>query len=127
LLSLISPQFGQQEQGSNEDIKAFAKEKYGVTFPLFSKINVNGPSADPFFDYLKSQKGGEDVKWNFTKVRMICLYLHTLLSLLPHDSSTLDPFLILQFLVDREGHVVARYPTTTSPLQIESDILKVLN
>lgn len=90
-------QFGGQESGSNEDIKRFAKGKYGVTFPLFSKVNVNGPSADPLFDYLKAQKGGEDVKWNFTK-----------------------------FLVDKEGRVVGRYPTTTPPLKIEADIVKLL-
>ena len=90
-------QFGAQESGSNEEIKSFAQRKYGVTFPLFSKVDVNGPGADPLFDYLKAQKGGEDVRWNFSK-----------------------------FLVDREGKVVGRYPSTTSPFQIESDIEKLI-
>ena len=51
-------QFGAQEPGSNSEIKSFAKTKYGVTFPLFSKVNVNGPNADPIFDYLKNASGG---------------------------------------------------------------------
>lgn len=52
-------QFGAQEPGSNSEIKGFAKAKYGVTFPLFSKVNVNGPNADPIFDYLKNASGGK--------------------------------------------------------------------
>jgi len=93
-------QFGAQEPGSNSDIKRFAASKYGVTFPLMSKVNVNGPDADPVFDFLKSQKGGllgNDIKWNFSK-----------------------------FLVDKEGKVVGRYPSTTAPAQIEAEIVKLL-
>ncbi|KAG2498069.1 hypothetical protein HYH03_003829 [Edaphochlamys debaryana] len=93
-------QFGKQEPGSNQSIKQFAKSEYGVTFPLMSKVDVNGPGAEPVFEWLKSEKGGllgNDIKWNFTK-----------------------------FLVDKEGNVVGRYPSTTSPAQIEKDIEKVL-
>lgn len=93
-------QFGSQEPGSNIDIKKFAQNNYGVKFPLFSKVDVNGSSAAPVFDYLKSEKGGifgNDIKWNFTK-----------------------------FLVDREGNVVGRYASTTTPTQIEADIQKYL-
>uniref|UniRef100_A0A7R9VAW9 Glutathione peroxidase n=1 Tax=Chlamydomonas euryale TaxID=1486919 RepID=A0A7R9VAW9_9CHLO len=93
-------QFGAQEPGSNAEIKRFAQSTYGATFPLFSKVNVNGADADPVFEFLKSQKGGllnNDIKWNFSK-----------------------------FLVSKDGKVVGRYPSTTAPQQIEADILKLL-
>lgn len=98
-------QFGAQESGTNSEIKKFATSKYGVTFPLFSKVDVNGPEADPVFDYLKSQKTeggllgvlGNDIKWNFSK-----------------------------FLVGKSGKVVARFPSTTTPTELESEILKLL-
>eukprot|EP00879_Flechtneria_rotunda_P014174 GHRR01014811.1.p1 GENE.GHRR01014811.1~~GHRR01014811.1.p1 ORF type:complete len:124 (+),score=33.52 GHRR01014811.1:666-1037(+) len=93
-------QFGAQEPGSNSDIKTFAKRTYGVTFPLMSRVEVNGSNADPVFDWLKSQKGGfltSDIKWNFTK-----------------------------FLINKEGKVVGRYGSTTSPKQVEADIQKYL-
>lgn len=93
-------QFGKQEPGPNSEIKKFAKTKYNVTFPLFSKVDVNGPEADPVFDYLKSQKGGllnNDIKWNFSK-----------------------------FLVDKTGKVVGRYPSTTAPKDLEADIAKLI-
>ena len=70
-------QFGAQEPGTSGQIKAFAKNSYGVTFPLFSKVDVNGAGAEPLFAWLKAQKGGlfgsDDVKWNFTKVRGGCV------------------------------------------------------
>lgn len=93
-------QFGQQEPGSNSDIKAFAKKSYGVTFPLMGKVDVNGGSAEPLFKWLKSEKGGflnSDIKWNFSK-----------------------------FLVDKEGNVVGRYGSTTTPKQLETDLATLL-
>eukprot|EP00878_Enallax_costatus_P004215 GHUV01004445.1.p1 GENE.GHUV01004445.1~~GHUV01004445.1.p1 ORF type:complete len:199 (+),score=61.96 GHUV01004445.1:159-755(+) len=93
-------QFGSQEPGTNSDIKTFAKKNYGVTFPLMSKVDVNGSNAEPVFDWLKKQKGGfitSDIKWNFSK-----------------------------FLLDREGNVVGRYGSTTTPTQLEADIRKLL-
>jgi len=93
-------QFGAQEPGSNSDIKSFAKKNYGVTFPLMSKVDVNGQGAEPVFKWLKEQKGGflnSDIKWNFSK-----------------------------FLVDREGNVVGRYGSSTTPAQMEADISKYL-
>lgn len=93
-------QFGRQEPGSNSDIKRFAQSNYGVTFPLFAKVDVNGSEADPLFDWLKTQKGGllgNDIKWNFSK-----------------------------FLVDKEGRVVGRYASTTSPAAIIAEIEKLL-
>ncbi|KAG2442274.1 hypothetical protein HXX76_002361 [Chlamydomonas incerta] len=93
-------QFGAQEPGSNQSIKQFAKSSYGVTFPLMSKVDVNGPGAEPLFDWLKTQKGGiltSDIKWNFSK-----------------------------FLVNKEGDVVGRYGSTSAPLSLENDIKKAL-
>merc|ERR1711967_21780 len=100
ILAFPCNQFGGQEPGSNQQIKDFTK-KYGVEFPVTEKVDVNGPKTHPFFLYLK-EKGpstflGKDAKWNFEK-----------------------------FLVDREGNVVKRYNTTTSPLDIARDIEAIL-
>ena len=93
-------QFGNQAPGTMEEIHDFCMSRYGTTFPLFSKVNVNGKEADPLFRYLKKAKGGtlgSSIKWNFTK-----------------------------FLVDRDGNVVKRYAPTDTPESIELDILDLL-
>jgi len=90
-------QFGQQEPGDAAQIKTFSCTSYEVTFPLFSKIEVNGPGAHPLYQYLKRQQGGvlgtEGIKWNFTK-----------------------------FLVDRQGKVFRRYGSMSKPESIATDI-----
>lgn len=93
-------QFGHQAPGTNDEIQEFCTLKYKTTFPLFSKIEVNGKDAAPLYKFLKKQKGGilgDDIKWNFTK-----------------------------FLVSRNGEVVERYAPVTKPEKIEDDILKLL-
>jgi len=94
-------QFGKQEPGSAEEIGAFCQMNYGVTFPMFDKIEVNGPNAHPLYDFLKSQQPGllgtKSIKWNFTK-----------------------------FLVDKSGNVVGRFAPQTKPQDIEKAIEKVL-
>ncbi|MCC7184057.1 MAG: glutathione peroxidase [Rhodocyclaceae bacterium] len=94
-------QFGAQEPGDATEISAFCTTNYGVSFPLFAKIEVNGPHTHPLYAYLKSAEPGvlgiEAIKWNFTK-----------------------------FLVDRSGAVVRRYAPTTTPEQIADDIEAVL-
>ncbi|HUO61524.1 MAG TPA: glutathione peroxidase [Candidatus Acidoferrales bacterium] len=100
VLGFPCDQFGHQEPGTNEDIKSFCELNYGVTFPLFQKIDVNGENAHPVFRYLKSEKGGlfgDAIKWNFTK-----------------------------FLVDRGGKVIDRYPPTTPPSAIAHEIERLL-
>jgi glutathione peroxidase len=86
-------QFGGQEPGSNADIDAFCAEKYDVSFPMFSKINVNGGDAHPLFEFLKTRQRGvlgtAAIKWNFTK-----------------------------FLVDRNGEVVGRFGPSDPPERI---------
>lgn len=94
-------QFGAQEPGDAQEIATFCSLTYDVTFPVFAKIDVNGPDAAPIFKYLKKEAPGvlgtEGIKWNFTK-----------------------------FLVDRDGKVVDRYAPTTKPEDIEKDIEKLL-
>ncbi|HEY4541983.1 MAG TPA: glutathione peroxidase [Noviherbaspirillum sp.] len=94
-------QFGSQESGTAEEIGAFCERNYGVSFPLFAKVEVNGPKAHPLFQYLKQQAPGlmgtEAIKWNFTK-----------------------------FLVDREGRVVKRYAPQTEPGALQKDIEALL-
>ncbi len=93
-------QFGAQEPGSAEEIGHFCQANYGVTFPMFARIDVNGPNAHPLYKYLKREKPGlfgSRIKWNFTK-----------------------------FLIDRSGRVVARYAPATKPKKIEKPIVKLL-
>jgi glutathione peroxidase len=101
VLGFPCDQFGHQEPGSDNEIKSFCRLNYGVDFPLFSKIEVNGDDAHAVFKFLKSEKGGllgDSIKWNFTK-----------------------------FLVDKKGTVVERFAPTTSPTAIEPQIEKLLN
>jgi len=94
-------QFGAQESGTEEEIGEFCQMNYGVTFPMFAKIDVNGDEAHPLFEWLKSEtKGllGGRVKWNFTK-----------------------------FLVGRDGQVITRYAPTTEPADLADDIRAALS
>jgi glutathione peroxidase len=94
-------QFGGQEPGTETEILSFCNLEYGVTFPLFSKIDVNGANAHPLYTYLKSAKPGilgtEAIKWNFTK-----------------------------FLIDRTGEPIRRYAPNDKPEAIEADIQEAL-
>ena len=101
ILGFPCNQFGNQEPGSNDEIEEFCTQNYGVTFSMFSKVDVNGGSADPLFKFLTSNKkgllGSSKVKWNFTK-----------------------------FLVDKNGKPVKRFAPTTTPEQISKDIEKLI-
>ena len=94
-------QFGAQEPGSESEIEQFCEVNYGVTFPMFAKVDVNGDGAAPVYRFLKSAKpgllGSEAIKWNFTK-----------------------------FLVDRGGKVVARFAPNDTPESIAGDVEKAL-
>jgi len=97
VLGFPCDQFGHQEPGDEAEIRDFCSLTYDVTFPMFAKIEVNGPGTHPLYQWLKSEKSGflgtEAIKWNFTK-----------------------------FLVDREGHVVRRYAPTDTPEKIGKDL-----
>jgi glutathione peroxidase len=94
-------QFGAQEPGAADEIGAFCEKNYGVSFPLFEKIDVNGDNADPLFKHLKHAAPGllgtEAIKWNFTK-----------------------------FLVKKDGTVFKRYAPKTEPKELAKDIEKLL-
>lgn len=100
ILGFPCSQFNNQEFDDIEETTKFCQLNYGVTFPMFAKIDVNGDEAHPLFNYLKQNKGGmfsNDIKWNFTK-----------------------------FLIDREGNVVKRFAPTTKPSKMKKDIEKLL-
>ncbi|GHI00743.1 glutathione peroxidase [Neobacillus kokaensis] len=100
ILGFPCAQFHNQEFENIAETTAFCQMNYGVTFPMFAKIDVNGSDADPLFNYLTEQKKGvlsSRIKWNFTK-----------------------------FLIDRNGQVTQRYAPTTDPKKIEADLLKLL-
>ena len=100
VLGFPCDQFGGQEPGSEEEIASFCERNFGVDFPLFAKVEVNGPGAHPLFAWLRSERKGllgGRIKWNFTK-----------------------------FLVDRSGKVVERYAPNTAPASIAPDVEKLL-
>lgn len=94
-------QFGNQDPGSNGEIEEFCQLNYGVSFPMFSRVDVNGPKAHPLFRYLKKEAkgllGSEAIKWNFTK-----------------------------FLINKNGDVVKRYASADLPKHIKKDIVALL-
>ena len=101
VLAFPCNQFGEQEPGTPSEIGSFCQTNYGVSFPVFEKIDVNGEAAHPLYEWLKSSApgllGSKRIKWNFTK-----------------------------FLVDRSGQVKARYAPTTKPEDLASDVEAVL-
>lgn len=100
ILDFPCNQFANQTPGTAEEIHEFCETRYGVTFPQFAKIEVNGPGEAPLYTYLKKRQGGlvdARIKWNFTK-----------------------------FLVNRQGEVVKRYAPTKTPEAIEKEIMALL-
>jgi len=101
ILGFPSNQFGNQEPGTEKEIQNFCKVNFGVTFPLFEKIDVNGDNTHPLYIFLKSEAtgflGSESIKWNFTK-----------------------------FLIDKKGNIIDRYGSATKPEKIATDIEKLL-
>lgn len=101
ILGFPCDQFNNQEYDNIEETTQFCQRNYGVSFPIFAKVDVNGDNEDPLFTFLKEQKKGvlsNKIKWNFTK-----------------------------FLVDSNGQVIERYAPTTEPAKIEQDLQKWLN
>ncbi len=101
VLGFPCDQFGHQEPGSPQEIASFCTNNYGVSFPMFQKVDVNGPQAHPLFAWMKSEKAGvlgsQNIKWNFTK-----------------------------FLLGRDGRVLQRYGSVTKPEALRGDIEKAL-
>jgi glutathione peroxidase len=102
VLGFPCDQFGNQEPGTEGEIAEFCETSYGVTFPMFAKIDVNGPDTHPLYEWLKSEKKagvlvGSKITWNFAK-----------------------------FLVGRDGTVIGRYKPLTDPAELREDIEKAL-
>lgn len=100
VLGFPCDQFGNQEPGGDDEIADFCELNFGVTFPLYSKVDVNGSGAHPLFRWMRSEKKGTlgtKIRWNFTK-----------------------------FLIDADGDVVKRYGSTTKPEDISADIEALL-
>ncbi len=101
ILGFPCNQFGGQDPGSEKEILEFCQVNYGVTFPMFSKIEVNGENTHPLYRYLKTAApgilGSENIKWNFTK-----------------------------FLIDTNGKVLQRFASSTTPKDIEKHIIKLI-
>lgn len=101
ILGFPCNQFGNQESGNSEEIQEFCQVNYGVSFPMFNKVDVNGDNAHPLFKYLKSELGGgilgSKIKWNFTK-----------------------------FVIDKNGKPVKRFSPITKPEKMESTLKKLL-
>lgn len=100
ILDFPCNQFGNQAPGTEDEIVSFCQMRFGTKFKQFKKIDVNGESEEPLYTFLKSQKkgiGGSKIKWNFTK-----------------------------FLVDRDGNVVGRFGSTTTPERIEAKIKELI-
>ena len=100
VLGFPCDQFGHQEPGTEEEIASFCESSFGVTFPMFAKIEVNGDGAHPLYQWLKEEHGGllgGSIKWNFTK-----------------------------FLVGRDGQVINRFAPTTKPEKLAGDVEKAL-
>ncbi len=101
VLGFPCDQFGHQEPGDAAAIRAFCDLSYGVTFPMFARIEVNGPGADPLYQYLKGEKPGVlrsgAIKWNFTK-----------------------------FLVGRDGRVVSRHAPAVTPGRLAREVASLL-
>ena len=97
VLGFPCDQFGHQEPGTEEEIAEFCEVNYGVTFPLFAKLDVNGDGAHPLFDWLREHPNGGAIDWNFNK-----------------------------FLIGRDGDLVRRFDTGTEPADLAGDIEKAL-
>ena len=115
-------QFAHQEPGTNEEIAEFCRLNHGVTFQLMSKIDVNGPAANPIFEYLKSAAPAEEYKG--LKAKATHAMLKGLSKSVEKDSDILWNF--TKFLINRDGTVVKRYAPTTTPEDMEKDIRGML-
>ena len=115
-------QFAHQEPGSNEEIAEFCRLNHGVTFQLMSKIDVNGPKAEPIFEYLKSAAPTEEYKG--LKAKATHAMLKGISKSVEKESDILWNF--TKFLINRDGTVVKRFPPVTTPEGMEDDIKAML-
>ena len=122
ILGVPCDQFAGQEPGSNDEIAEFCRINHGVTFPLMAKTDVNGPNAEPVFEYLKEQAPTEE--YSGLKAKATRTMLKGLSKSAKKDSDILWNF--TKFLVNRDGSVVKRYAPVVKPEDIEKDIQGML-
>ena len=122
ILGFPCDQFAGQEPGSNEEIAEFCRLNHGVTFPLMAKTEVNGPNAEPVFEFLKSHAPAEEYKG--LKAKATAKMLKGLSKSMTKDSDIRWNF--TKFLISRDGSDIKRYPPTTKPEEIAKDIEKML-
>ncbi|MBQ7442771.1 MAG: glutathione peroxidase [Bacteroidaceae bacterium] len=115
-------QFKNQDPGSDSEIEGFCQLNYGVTFQIMKKIDVNGPAADPIFEYLKAQAPKED--YVGLKAKATHQLLKTLSTSVEKDSDILWNF--TKFLISKDGATVKRYAPTTDPKDFAADIEAML-
>lgn len=124
ILGFPCNQFAEQEPGNNSEVKTFCQLNYGVTFPLFEKIDVRGDSAHPLFKYLSQALPFKGFDLNHPSGKILHSFLSEKLpELLSGDSIKWN---FTKFLIDREGNVVGRFEPTTDPLDMIPDIEKLL-
>lgn len=124
ILDFPCNQFGNQAPGSNEEIVSFCSSRFGITFPVFSKIKVNGPSEEPLFRYLKAEKGfsGFDPEHPLTPM-MVSMMERTD----PNYADSSDiKWNFTKFLVDRSGNVVNRFEPTADMDHVEEIVKELL-
>ncbi len=125
ILGFPSNQFYQQEPGSDAEIQEFCSLNYGVKFPLFSKIDVNGPSAHPLYQFLRAEQPGEAP--SAEQLANDKLYKFLAESLPENLQGGAIPWNFTKFLVGRDGAVLKRFQPTALPDDIEKDIQPLLN
>lgn len=117
-------QFGGQEPGSNEDVDTFCQINYGVSFPLFEKVDVRGEDKHPLFAYLTEQAPFEGIDPNNSEAKMLSAFLEKEQPELLQGNDIKWNF--TKFLIDREGHVVKRFETPVGPLDLEPAVEALL-
>lgn len=124
ILDFPCNQFGNQAPGTHDEIATFCTSNFGVTFPIFAKVEVNGPNADPLFTYLKTQKGFA----GFDETHKITPILKDILTKQNPDYETHPDIKwnFTKFLINKTGTVVTRFEPTESITNIETELKKIL-
>ncbi len=123
VLGFPSDQFGHQEPGTEDEIKTFCMTQYGVKFPLFAKVDVNGPNATPLYRYLRAEQPGSFHKDTPGAEKLYAHLEKTMPEVLGTDAVKWN---FTKFLVDRQGKVVKRFESSETPQAIEPEIVALL-
>ncbi|OBR94676.1 MULTISPECIES: glutathione peroxidase [Clostridium] len=125
ILGFPCNQFANQEPGTNKDIKQFCKINYGVTFPVFAKINVNGCDEHPLYKYLKEKAPFKGFDESSSSGKLLSTFLNEKFPDMLIGNSIKWNF--TKFLIDKNGNVVKRFESPVEPMQIENEILQLIS